>query len=106
MNAWTDKVILISEVFGEQDEDGFRQLSEVSERTVYGHEISIGTVERYEAARANIRLTHKIQIRSEMYSGEVKCIYKGRTLSISRTYMVPNKGITEITLSEESSAYE
>lgn len=106
MNAWTDRVILVAEKAGEQDEDGFQNPTVEAERTVYGHEISIGTTEVYEAARANIRLTYKLQIRSDAYAGEVKCRYRGNTYRISRSYEVPNKGITEITLAGEESAYE
>lgn len=106
MNAWTDRIILVAEKTGKQDEDGFQTPTVEKERTVYGHEISIGTTEVYEAARSNIHLTHKLQIRSDAYAGEVKARYRGKTYRISRSYEVPNKGITEITLAWEESAYE
>lgn len=100
MADWCNDITLIQTETGATNENGFEsEPQEVSRRTVFCNEKSIGNGEFYKAQAAGITASLKCDVHIADYGGELLAEYNGIRYSILKTYKLDDDTV-ELTLSD------
>ena len=102
MAKWCNEITLITETEPKKayNENGFKNPTVESKRTVFCNKRSVSQGEYYKAQQAGKKVEAKVEVHTVDYEGENLVEFEGKRYSVLKTYEPDDSDITEITLTD------